>query len=231
MAPPDTGVSNMRIALTVSAGQNLRMKTAHGLVLAALLSTMAGCATPAAGDANASSSDQALAATPGLRGTEMWISFPARQELADALAPTQPEEHGFMDVIVPDVLRIQHQFSIAALRLEAASWTLVTDLPVDDSPWSIHSSLGVAFPREVSSSTRADKTASEAAAEKLFDALVRATETTAEKVSGVQETTRASARKTFSCTKTTEANRPARFQCTIAGVSSVGGTGLLWGEN
>jgi hypothetical protein len=161
----------------------------------------------------------------------MFISFPARQELADALAPTTPATHDFLDVTVPDVIRIQHQYSIAAVRLEASSWTLVTDLPVDDSPWSIHSSLGVAFPREVPISSNADYTASEAAAEKLFDALVRATETTSEKIPGVQETTRTSARKSFSCTKTVEQSRPTKFQCTIAGVSSVGGSGLLWGEN
>ena len=208
------------------------MKTAHGLVLGALLSTMAACATPATGDGTASASDQALAATPAaaVHGTEMMISFPARKELADALAPGQDVE-GFLEVSVAGVLRIQHQYSIAALQLEAPSWTLVTDLPVSDFPWSIKSTLGVAFPRQLGATDSADHVASEAAAQKLFEAMTRATETTAEPFHGLHQTIRTSANKSFSCTKTTEDGRPdAKFQCTIAGVAQVGGSGLFWGE-
>jgi hypothetical protein len=207
------------------------MKTTHGLVLAALLSTMAACNAPSSDKEAATSSDQALAAAPASSGIEMHINWMARSEISDALGGVGDSDPKMTDVIVPGVLRIQHQYSVAALRLEATSWALATDLPVENAPWSLHSSLGVTFPRDFVQSSQAEQDASAAAAEKLFNALVHATETTTEVVHGVNETTRASARKTLSCTKTTEADRPTRFRCTIAGVISVGGPGLFWRQN
>ena len=203
------------------------MKTTHGWVLAALLSTTAGCAVDDAVEL-AASSDQGIVAGSGSRGTEMHVSWTARKELADALGGEPDGELDFGEVGVPNVVRVQHQYSIAALRLEAPSWTLVTDLPVEDAPWSTHSPLGVVFPRSFVMSAEPGHQASHAAAEKLFNALVEAAETTVEVVPGVRATTRASARKTFSCTKTTDRHASTSFQCTIRGVTSVGGPGLFW---
>jgi hypothetical protein len=227
MALIHDNVSIESIVRTVFVEQNLRMKTTHRLVLAALLSTTAACSANAA-DEPAASSDQSIVAAPTFRGTEMFVSYEARVELRDALGQTPKDEFDFGEVSVPSVIRVQHQYSVAAVRLEAASWSLVTGLPVDDSHWGMHSSLGVMFPRWAALPSEPDFNASQAAAEKLFNALVAATETHEEVAAGVVETTRASAKKTFSCTKTTSPSRPTKFQCTIAGVTSVGGAGLLW---
>lgn len=208
------------------------MKTTHRLVLSALLLSTVACAEQAAGGDELASSEQGVAEASATeasepRVTEMYIPYTARRELAVALGHTE-EELDVGDVVVPGVLRIQHQYSIAALRLEPASWELVTGLPETDASWGTGQGLGVKFPRFPIAAQ--DVSASMRAAEKLFEAMVKATETTEELAPHVVRVTRKSARGSFSCEKTTSQDGRVEFDCLIASVSQVGSAGLVWGD-
>lgn len=207
------------------------MKTATlKLVLAALLTTTAACTAESNDSAAPVADEQELATTPAMAtaGLEMYIGWQVRAELAAALSQTEGELD-FGDVIIPGVLRVQHQYSVAALRLEVSSWALLTDLtPPDVGSWGINSALGVSFPRWSRSDNDASFQAAEAAARKFFGALSNAKETSETVAANTVETTRASEHGSFSCTKTTRPGNADAFRCTIAGVGQVGGGGLLW---
>lgn len=205
------------------------MKTTLKLVLAALLTTTAACSANASDDAVAPASDeQAIATAPRAAGLEMYIGWEVRAELRDALGQTEGELD-FGDVTIPGVLRAQHQYSVAALRLEVSSWALVTDLsPPSVGSWGIDSALGVSFPRRCLHENDPDFQAAAAAAQKFFGALTNAKETSETVAPGVIETTRSSEHGSFSCTKTTWSDHAAEFRCLVAGVGQVGGGGLLW---
>jgi hypothetical protein len=195
-------------------------------VLATFLSTLAfACAEQTQSVAEVAEADENLSATAApARGTEMHIDWQAREEIAIALGQDPKSDLDMGDVIVGGVLRIQHQYSVAAVRVAAPSWILV---PVGTVTSPFESNMSVVFPRYGNQQT-ADYRATRAAAEKLFNSLVRATETRKELGPHVIETTRATAKKTLACTKTTAPNYPTEYRCTISGANSVGGSGLFW---
>lgn len=199
------------------------MTTTLRFLLGALLFSTAACAADRPSDEVASSNEQGISAAES-PGVDMYIAYTARQELADALGTTPEGEFDYSDVVVPGVLRIQHQYSVAALRLEPASWGLVTGLPESDAAWGVGGGLGVAFPRR----PFGEDAASEAAARKLFEVMVKATVTTEQIARDVVATTRKTAKGNFWCTKTEGRGRTS-FDCTIANVAQVGSPGLLWG--
>lgn len=204
------------------------MKTTMKAVLAAVLFSTAACSAEATdGETTAAAADQAVTSGSG-GGIEMYIGYQVRAEIAAALGKTEVELD-FGEVLVPGVLRVQHQYSVAVLRLETPSWALVSGLtPPNTGSWGIDSGLGVTFPRWTFQPDNAEQVASHAAAKKLFAALTRAKETSKTIAAGVVETTRASEHGSLACTKTTQNGRPDEVQCTIAGVGQVGGGGLLW---
>lgn len=196
------------------------------LLIGTLLMTTAACSAEASSEP-ASASDQELAATPPAGGIEMYIDYRARAELRDALGD-HAGELDIRDVIVPGVLRVQHQYSIAALRLDVSSWTIVESLSAPDvGPWGVDHSMGVAFPRWRSGADDPGFQAAHAAAKKLFDAMTGAKETRESLGASVVEVKRSTEHGSFVCTKTEGSGAP-EFSCTVVGVGEVGSGGLLW---
>jgi len=98
--------------------------TAKLLALGAILSC-AACATQAeTGESDVEATDQQVStATDLARVVEAHVHYQAREELRDALAAAGTALDA-SDVAVPGVLEMQHQFSLAAIRLEVPSWTV-----------------------------------------------------------------------------------------------------------
>lgn len=206
------------------------MKTAHFGVLAAMLSVTACSGTsdePAPGVASTEAAVSAAAS-----GTEMLIDWQARAELQAALGQSPKGAFDYGNVGVPGVLNVQHQYSVAALRLEARSWSILTGLPTANpgpGSWGVDRSVAVVFPRRLGGTSPAF-VSSEQKATALFQAMTAATETTEQVAPNVVATIRTSANGTFRCTRTVSTGAYPRtdVDCMIIGVSEVGGAGLLW---
>jgi hypothetical protein len=192
-------------------------------VLPALLATLAfACAEPSQ-DAVAEADDDLSAAAP-TKGTEMHIDWQAREEIGRALGQDPKSDLDMGDVVVGGVLRIQHQYSVAAVRVAAPSWIVVAAPEADPAA---KPTMSIVFPRYGNIGTP-DYRATRAAAEKLFNAMIRARETRKQLAPNLVEITRATAQNTLVCTKQIAPNYPTEFRCTINRVDSLGGSGLFW---
>jgi len=147
---------------------------------------------------------------------EAFVDRQALAELKEAVRATDNRD----EVTIPGVLAIQNQYSQAVLRLDAPSWSTVTQSGELGAQVPV-----VWFPREGLANGEA-YAASEAAAEKMFYAMVGAKESTVQRPAG-EVTVRASSRYTFTCERAPQASRP-KYRCSVAGVTSLGGPGLFW---
>jgi len=203
------------------------MKTAMHLVLGAMAAMTVACSGTPRDEAEGEAHQGVSEAPTVTRGIEANIGWEARKELLDTMRDTG--DFAMNDAVIPGVVVIQHQYSIAALRLEVPSWYLSNDAHVDATSWSTNTGMGLGFPRyELSPDPSDEFEVSHRAAQKMFEAMVKATETSEVQPHDTRVTTRASARKSFTCTKTVRGTLAPQFNCLIAGVANVGGPGLFW---